>query len=331
MKKKLGLLLVCLLSVVLAFAFVACGGGEKELTLSDTSLSLTVGDTKQLTLKEGENDVSKDAKWSSSDETVAGVTTRGNVSAKKEGSATITATYNDKSLTCAVTVKAKEVVTVEITDEGGQKLDSLTVERGKSVTVKATTSNNSDVSWSSADSASVTVTPVDGQKNTATVAGVFPTSAPVTVFASSGSARASVSVTVTASAEETEKGWYEMANKDSEGNMIDNGSIGQNRTPVNRWSYWCDMTIWEGGNVDIAHAEYLGDDAESQAGSIRFEYEVTNAGRKPDSCLQITYRAPKTTKATASSEPVNNPKGLLERQPRGTCKGDEQRRRLLLP
>lgn len=280
MKKKLSALLVCLLSVVLAFALVACGGGT--LTISDTSLSLTVGDTKQLTLKEGENDVTKDAKWESSDAKVVTVDSRGNVVAKAAGSATVTGTYNSASAKCEVTVTAKEVVTVTITDESGKEIKELTVDRDASVNVKATTSNGSKVTWAVSDSKYAIVE--ETADNAAKITGKLktPDGAPVTVYATSGSARASLALTVTYT--NAPAGYYDLTGPN------DNGSIGQNKVEQGKWAYWADMTGWNGGSVDIQVAEYLGDKAGSEAGTVHFKYSASSFGNYPDSCVQLTYR-----------------------------------------
>ncbi len=313
MKKKLSALLVCLLSVVLAFALVACGGGT--LTISDTSLSLTVGDTKQLTLKEGENDVTKDAKWESSDAKVVTVDSRGNVVAKAAGSATVTGTYNSASAKCEVTVTAKEVVTVTITDESGTEIKTASVERGATITLKATTSNDSEVTWTSGDTTYATVAPVSGQKNTVTVTGVFPTAAPVKIFAKSGSTQVSVDLTVTAPAGNPT--WYDMVARNEDGTPVDGaGSVGQNKSPLGRWTFWRDQAGWNNGNADMGTAEYLGDNDASMAGSIHLSYTngmpSTNAGCKAPDTVQITFRSPTTKLANKDATPEPNEGGLLE-------------------
>lgn len=72
--------------------------------LSQTKLSLKVGQTKQLKLT-----VTKKAiTWSSSKKSVATVSKSGKVTAKAAGTATITAKSNGKKYTCKVTVTAKK-------------------------------------------------------------------------------------------------------------------------------------------------------------------------------------------------------------------------------
>ena len=78
-----------------------------SIALNKSSLSLTTGSTSALSVTYTPADVNKDTEitWTSSDETVATVSSAGVVTALKAGSTIITATTaNDKSITCTVTV-----------------------------------------------------------------------------------------------------------------------------------------------------------------------------------------------------------------------------------
>ncbi len=312
MKKRMYVLLACLLSAVLAFSLVGCGG---SLTISDESLALTVGDTKQLTLKSGDEDVTDSAEWTTEDQKIVTVSSRGNVSAKAPGTAKVTGTYEGKSATCTVSVTAKEVVEVKITDESGTEITSASVDRGATITLKATTSNDSDVTWSSGDTAYATVAPVSGQKNTATVTGVFPTTTPVKIYAKSGSTQVGVDLTVNKPADNPT--WYDMVARDDDGNPVEGaGSVGQNKSPLGKWTFWRDQAGWNNGNADMGTAEYLGDSADSMAGSIHLSYTngmpSTNAGCKAPDTVQITFRSPTTKLANKDATPEPNEGGLLE-------------------
>lgn len=121
MKIKSGMLriLACLLlSLCIALPLAACGidepEGEKKITLSPTTVTITEGGTAsvQATL----TGIDEDVEWSSDNEEVATVkvtneeaTTRlATVTGVAEGTATITATADGKSATCVVTVNAKK-------------------------------------------------------------------------------------------------------------------------------------------------------------------------------------------------------------------------------
>jgi len=97
--------------------FTACplpfGGSTKtavsSVSVSPTSVTLSVGETQQLTAAVSpEKATNKAVAWSSSDSAVASVNTSGLVTAVSPGSATITVTTADGGMTatCAVTVKA---------------------------------------------------------------------------------------------------------------------------------------------------------------------------------------------------------------------------------
>ncbi len=85
--------------------------GEIELTLDKTTLTLVVGDSYELTADTygGSGSVT----WTSSNESVAKVS-RGTVTARKKGTATITAIYSGRTATCKVTVTDEEVVETSI-------------------------------------------------------------------------------------------------------------------------------------------------------------------------------------------------------------------------
>ena len=74
-----------------------------QATISDTSATLSVGFTKKLKI----DNTSESVTWSSSKASVATVSNKGVVTAKKAGTATITAkTKSGQKLTCKITVKA---------------------------------------------------------------------------------------------------------------------------------------------------------------------------------------------------------------------------------
>ena len=72
-----------------------------KVTISAKKKTLYVGKSFKLKIK----GTSKTVKWSSSNKSVATVTSKGKVTAKKAGTATITAKVGGKKYTCKVTVK----------------------------------------------------------------------------------------------------------------------------------------------------------------------------------------------------------------------------------
>ena len=75
-----------------------------KTTISDTTLTLKVGETYQLTAYV--NGAASKAKWKSSKKGVASVNSNGKVTAKKAGKTTVTATVNGKKVKCNVVVKS---------------------------------------------------------------------------------------------------------------------------------------------------------------------------------------------------------------------------------
>jgi len=121
MKKQLLLLLSAVIALTLAFS--ACGGDDEKsvpasgVSLSETSLTLQVGQTKTLTATvQPENAANKAVDWLSSDTAVASVNANGAVTALKAGTATISVSTQEGNHTarCALTVPAVSVTGVSL-------------------------------------------------------------------------------------------------------------------------------------------------------------------------------------------------------------------------
>ena len=129
-----------------------------SITLDKSSLELTEGETATLvaTVKP-DNATDKTVTWTSDKASVATVDASGKVTAKAEGTATITAKAGDKTATCSVTVKknviAVESVTLDITSTILNTGETLTL----TATVKPDNATDKTVTWSSSNSSVATV------------------------------------------------------------------------------------------------------------------------------------------------------------------------------
>ena len=128
------------------------------ITLDKTSLSMTEGETCTLAATVSpSNATDKTITWSSSNTSVATVSSSGVVTAVKAGTATITAKAGTKTATCKVTVAAK---VIEVTGITLNKI-SLSMTEGDTYTLAATVSpsNATDktVIWSSSNTSVATV------------------------------------------------------------------------------------------------------------------------------------------------------------------------------
>ena len=132
-----------------------------EVRLNKSTETLTEGETTTLTatvLPENTTD-SKSVSWRSSNSEVATVDANGTVTAKRAGTAVITATStNGKTAGCTVTVSKKEIPIIEISLDKS----SATLTEGETTTIVATvlpenTTDSKSVSWSSSNSEVATV------------------------------------------------------------------------------------------------------------------------------------------------------------------------------
>lgn len=144
-KASIILLMFMLLSVI------AMPVSASAAKLNKKSVSLNVGKTYTLKATGTKGKIT----WTSSNKSVATVSSKGVVKAKKKGTAVITAKYGKKKLTCKATVK-QPVTSIKINKT------SATLKKGKSLTLKATVSpsnaNNKAVTWTSSNKKVATVT-----------------------------------------------------------------------------------------------------------------------------------------------------------------------------
>ena len=104
--KKVATLLLSLLVIIGAFVvgFEVPAQAASKVKLSKKTVKLEVGKTKKIKVKGTTDKVT----WATSDKKVATVNSKGKITAKGEGSCKITATVGSKTLTCKVTVTAKQ-------------------------------------------------------------------------------------------------------------------------------------------------------------------------------------------------------------------------------
>lgn len=132
-----------------------------KLVLDDSSITLTVGESKTLGYEVSPSSATKSAKFSTSSSSVASVSSTGKITAKKAGSATITvkSAYNSS---VKDTVKVKVVSKSSAVTAVNLNTNSLTLDKAKdkSYQLKVAVSPskyNSKVKWSTSNSKVVTV------------------------------------------------------------------------------------------------------------------------------------------------------------------------------
>ena len=129
----------------------------EKVSLNKSATTLTEGESETLkaTITPSNATGDKTVKWSSSNEAVATVDSNGKVTAKKAGTAVITATSsNGKTAGCTVTVKQKEIAITGISLN--KSTTSLTEGESETLTATITPSNatgDKTVKWSSSNEA----------------------------------------------------------------------------------------------------------------------------------------------------------------------------------
>lgn len=156
-------------------------------SINKTKASLEVGKTTTLKM----NSTSQTVKWSSSNTKIATVSSKGKVTAKKAGNATITAKIGTKKYKCTITVKASS--TIKVTSISLNKSSTNTYV-GDNTTLKATilpsNASNKKITWTTSDASVATV-------NGGVVSSVGAGSATITATSSDNSnIKATCSITV---------------------------------------------------------------------------------------------------------------------------------------
>lgn len=147
-KKWLSTVLILLMAALLTMPL---GASAATVKLNKKKLSLMKGKTYTLVLKNTEEEVT----WTSSKRSVAAVDANGVVTAKKKGTATITAKVGARKYKCKVTVK-QPVTRVKLS----HKRIAISIGRTYTLKAKVTPSNASSkaLKWSTSDKSIVTVT-----------------------------------------------------------------------------------------------------------------------------------------------------------------------------
>ena len=170
-----------------------------SVTLDKTTASLRAGETVTLTATVNPSDATdKTVTWTTSDQSVATVS-NGVVTAKKVGTATITAKAGDKTATCQITVVATEVTSVTLNKT------TASLRAGETVTLTATVNP--------ADATDKTVTWTSSDQTVATVLNGVVTAKKVgtaTITAKAGSKTATCKITVEPSSVDNNLGDFEV-------------------------------------------------------------------------------------------------------------------------
>ena len=160
-------LLSLLLILALCFTFIPIANVQaaSKVKINKTSTTIYVGKTETLKI----SGTSKKVKWTTSNKSVATVSNKGKVTAKRAGTATITAKVSGKSYKCKVTVKNPSLNKSKATLEEGKtitlKLTGATAKKYTSSNKNVATVNNSG-KITAKKSGTTTITCTDNNKKT---------------------------------------------------------------------------------------------------------------------------------------------------------------------
>ena len=130
----------------------------ESVTLDNASLSLTEGDTYTLVATVNpSNAADKTVSWTSSSQSVAAVSSTGEVTAVSEGETTITASAGGKSATCKVTVSKKPVPveSVSLSQYSAEMIEGESIQL--TATVLPADADDKTVTWASSKQSVATV------------------------------------------------------------------------------------------------------------------------------------------------------------------------------
>ena len=165
-----------------------------SVSVSPTSTSIALNATSQLTATVApSNATNKSVTWSTSNSTIATVSTSGLVTGKAAGSAIITVTTVDgaKTATCAVTVTSTNVSVTGVTVNPTTASIAVNATSQLTATVAPSNATNKSVTWTTSNSTIATVS------TTGLVTGKAAGSAIITVTTVDGAKTATCAVTVT--------------------------------------------------------------------------------------------------------------------------------------
>ncbi len=247
----------------------------EKVSLNKSATTLTEGESETLTATITPSNATGDktVKWSSSNAEVAAVDSNGKVTAKKAGTAVITATSsNRKTASCTVTVKQKEIAITGISLN--KSTTSITEGESETLTATITPSNatgDKTVKWSSSN-AEVAAVDSNG-KVTAKKAGTA-------VITATSSNRKTASCTVTVKQKEIAITGISLNKSTTSITEGESETLTATITPSNATG---DKTVkWSSSNAEVAAVDSNGKVTAKKAGTAVIT--ATSSNRKTASC-----------------------------------------------
>lgn len=266
-----------------------------EITLSQSTLTMTEGNVVKLTAEVNPADTTDTLSWTSSDDTIATVT-NGKIKALSPGVVIITAAAGDQSATCTVTVNQYLIPIQSMTLKDSTK--TVTKGQGNILFAQVTPSNfNDTITWTSSDPSIVSVRNSPTYHTEGIIEGLRTGTAVIT--AQIGGFSDSCTVTVVQPATGITLSAYNM--KLEEGTT---GTVAATLQPED-----CTDTItWSSGDTSVVTVSETGVITAVSPGSVNV---TATAGNKTVNCYVTVTPAP--TGVTISYDEISIKEGFTTR------------------
>lgn len=284
MKRTFKQIVILLMTVMLLAGILPITSfAAAKPNLNHSELTLNVGKSYTLRL----TGTTQKVKWSSSKKSVAAVSSKGKVTAKKKGTATITAKVGSKKYTCKVTVK-QPVTSVKL-----NKKSYTLKKKGATVTLKATVkptnANNRTIKWTTSNKEVATV------NSKGKVTAISNGTATITATASDGSKKkASCKITVKIPAIKVTK---VRLNKTS-ASLTKKGQTLQLTATVTPGNATNKTVTWKSSNTKVATVTSSGKVTAVANGTATITATAADGSKKAASC-KVTVNIPAPVKVTS--------------------------------
>lgn len=292
-----------LISWLLVFAFITAtifannitvqAADKPAIVLNAKEATLIVGKSKSLKVKSVNGLKSKAVTWKSSNAKVAKVSTKGKVTAVKEGTAKITATSKSNKkvkATCKITVKKEAVQVIELDKR------ACIIQKGKTAEIKISgvipSRASKNVAWSIGKNS---IASVRAKGNTATVKGIKAGKTTLTAKAIDGSGiKATVDIVVVNKKSNVKKVTDVKVSLDKKEIYV--GDTTKAKAVVKPSNATLKTVVWSSSDNTIAQIDGKGNITALKSGTVKITAAAQDGSKKKDSAILVIKEKTQPTK-----------------------------------